>query len=269
MTKKILIPVDFSDASTAALHVALTLANAKNLGLSLVHIADGKSAEKAESELQSLTEKLKKENNLNIEPIVKKGNIFSGIASIANDNSFGLMIIGTHGFKGIREKVFGADILKLVKSVAIPVMVVQKEYKLPPEGIKKILFPASSHDTFSFKIESTIYLSNLTNAEVLLYTVEKPGIEWSDKFRENIRLAKREFEDKGIKFTRINEEQQSFSVGYSKQIMAYAKNNHVDLIALMSNAAGENYYFADSDKGSILTNDANIPVLCTSDKQIV
>lgn len=269
MNKKLLVPVDFSEVSTSAINVAESIALSNRLGLTLLHITNDKSFANAESEMQLLVKTMKKDNNLDIDVIIRKGSIFSEIADVASDDAFGLMVIGTHGFKGLREKVFGADILKLLKGIPIPVLTVQKDYKIPPDGIKKILFPPSSHETFAYKIESAINFAKLFNAEVFLYTIEKPGIEWSEKFRENIRLAKHQFEARGIKYTRVNEDQQSFSVGYSKQIMAYAKNNGIDLITLMSNATEENYYFADSDKASLLTNDSKIPILCTSDRQVV
>lgn len=267
--KKILVPVDFSEVSTCAINVAKSIAQVNGNDLALLHIADNKSATNAESEMQSFVKNIVKDNNLTIEIIIRKGNIFSEITDVATDGAFGLMVIGTHGFKGLREKVFGADILKLLKSIPIPVLALQKGYELPSLGIKKILFPASSHETFATNIESAVNFAKLFNAEIFLYTIEKPGIEWSDKFKENIRLAKHEFEANSIQYTRIKEDQQSFSVGYSKQIMAYAKNNGIDLITLISNASDENYSFADSDKASLIINNAKIPVLCTSDKQIV
>ena len=94
--------------------------------------------------------------------------------------------------------------------------------------------------------------------------MEKPGAEWTDKLKANIELAKQKFEENKISYTRVNEDQSTFSVGYSKQILQFAKTVHADMIALMSIPTKEHYYFADIDKESLLTNDASIPILCTS-----
>ena len=66
----------------------------------------------------------------------------------------------------------------------------------------------------------------------------------------------------------MKEEQSSFSVGYSKQILDYAKRLNMSLVAFMANPTQEHYYFADSDKVVMLTNDALIPVLSTNDKRV-
>jgi len=48
--------------------------------------------------------------------------------------------------------------------------------------------------------------------------------------------------------------------------LQYANNVNADLIAIVSVESKEYYNIADADKQAILTNDHNIPVLCTSDK---
>jgi len=264
---KILVPVDFSETSNTAIQLASGLAKKENLSITLLHIQNGKSIENAESELKSLANSIKS-NNLQVETIIKKGNLFSEIAEVANDQSYSMMVIGSHGYKGLREKFFGADILKLLKNIPIPVIAVQNDYVLPEQGIKSILFPASSHESFTHKIEAAVSMAKLFNAEIHIYTVEKPGHEWSEQFRENIRMAKQTFEEHNVKYVRVTEEQKSYSVGYSKQIMAYATSNKIDLISMMTNPTKENYYLADNDKENILTNDAGIPVLCTCDKRV-
>ena len=102
-----------------------------------------------------------------------------------------------------------------------------------------------------------------------MYTVQKPGSEWPEELKTNLELAKQTFEKNNIEYIRVNEEQTAYSVGYSKQILQYANNIKADLIALMSVESKEYYHIADSDKEAILTNSHNIPVLCTSDKNIV
>jgi len=201
--------------------------------------------------------------------IIRKGSIFTEIADEACDLCYKLMVIGSHGIKGLREKFFGADILKLVKTLPIPVYVIQEDYSMPNDGINTILFPASTHDAFDKKIRATIEVASKFNSVVHLYTVQKPGTEWPDSLKSNLELAKQSFEQNNIVYERVNEEQSTFSVGYSKQILQYANNVNVDLIAIVSVESKEYYNIADADKQAILTNDHRIPVLCTSDKNVV
>ncbi|MCB2219017.1 MAG: universal stress protein [Bacteroidetes bacterium] len=264
--ENILVPVDFSPASASALDVALHMAEKNNQGITLLHIENGKGSEDAEKQMQSTIDLISGHSDITVEKMIRKGNLFREIEDMACDDCFRLMVIGTHGFKGLREKVFGADILKLLKNIPIPVISLQKGYTLPDEGFKKILFPASTHQAFARNVQATAELASLFDGEVHIYTVKKPGVDFSENMLENIQYAKETFDKAGIRYLRITEEQESFSVGYSKQIMTYAHTNGIDIIALMTNSTSENYYFADSDKASILTNPHNIPVLCTNDR---
>ncbi len=266
---KILIPIDFTSVSDKVIDMAVGLAKKDNLGVTLLHIETGKSEPIAGAKLQALSQKINDGQNVACNCIIKKGNLFAEIAKVAHNSDYKLMVIGSHGFKGLREKFFGVDILKLVKAVALPVLVIQDDFEMSKDGFKTIVFPAGTHDTFSSIIEATVYFARLFNSTVHLFTVEKPGVEWSDKLKANIELAKEKFEENKISYVRVNQDQDTFSVGYSKQIFKYAKAVHSDLIALMSIPTKEHYYFADSDKESLLTNDAGIPILCSSGEKII
>ena len=267
--QKILVPVDFSEATYTVVLMAVYIALKNKMSISLLHVENNKSAPDPYRKIKELATQAEAGSNVKFNIILKQGNIFNEIAKAADDNQYKLMVIGSHGFKGLREKIFGADILKLLKSIPIPVLTIQKDCRIPENGFKTILFPASSHDSFSHKIEATIYFASLFGSEVHIYTVEKPGVEWSEEIIMNIRKAKSEFDLHGIPYKRVKESQEAFSIGYAKQIMDYAKRTNISLVALMANPTKEHYYFADSDKEIMLTNDSCIPVLSTNDKSVV
>lgn len=56
-----------------------------------------------------------------------------------------MMVTGTHGVRGLRQEVMGSDMLKLVRQVVVPSLVVQV---YSPRTIKMdhILMPAAYHD---------------------------------------------------------------------------------------------------------------------------
>jgi nucleotide-binding universal stress UspA family protein len=266
---KILVPSDFSDASHAAVDLAATIAKKSDLGLALLHIQNGKKVEDSEDQMVNIIESLKIKHRLDGDFIIKKGNIFSDIPRVACEECYRLMVIGSHGFKGIREKFFGADILKLIKSIPIPVVVTQKNYIEPEHGIKNIVLPAASHEDFERIIRATALIAGMFDAKVHIYTIDKPGQEWPDRLKSNIEKAKEIFDAKKIRYIRVKEQATTYSVGYSRQTLQYAERTGADLISLMSMPTREFHYFADSDKEQLLTNEAGIPVLCTSDKKAV
>jgi nucleotide-binding universal stress UspA family protein len=266
--KNILVPIDFSDVTETTVKMAVYFAKLNNSTVSLLHIETKKSVSDPEIEMQNIANR-RENSSVTFKFIIKKGNIYEDISKIAGNGEFGFMIIGTHGHKGFREKLLGADILKLLRTIPIPVFTVQKNCPIPENGFTSILFPVGSHEHFIHNILATIDFASIFDAEVHLYSIDKPGTELSDKMCENIRLAKSEFEKNNVKYKRVKDSQHSFSVGFAKQIVEYGKNENIDLIVFMANSTAEHYYIADSDKEYMLTNKAGIPVLTTNDKRIV
>lgn len=264
-TKKILVPCDFTPAAESAAYVAAAIAKLSGMSITLIHILGKDSEPEAVAQLTELSKKITVDTSVLCDFQAVKGKLFSEITNAANDQIYRLMVIGSHGYKGIKEMFQGADILKLVKSIPVPVLVIQEGYEIPGDGIKSILMPASSHDDFHKKTNAIVFLAGLLDAEVHIYTVEKPGFTWSETMKLNIEKATHEFEAKNIRYKRVNEHQTAYSPGYSKQILQYARKINAGMIAVMSVPTSEYYYIADSDKERLLTNDLRIPVLAVSD----
>jgi len=266
--KRVLVPVDFSDVTKVVVETAALIAHEGKMDMTLLHIENNKTTDEIKDIAENLIEETRLKWPVNIDFLLKKGNIFDDISNVAYDDQYNIMVIGSHGFKGLREKVFGADILKLLKNVPIPVISVQKDFKLPDEAFKSILFPVGSHKTFIHQIKATIDFASIFSSKVYLYTVEKPGMDWSDELKLNIKTAEEHFRKNEIPYEKIKESQNSFSVGFAKQIMDYAKRQQIGLIAVMANATKELYYVADSDKVNMLTNEACIPIMSSNDKTL-
>jgi nucleotide-binding universal stress UspA family protein len=267
--KKILVPVDFTEASENSITSAVMIATEGLLGITLLHIDSGKKTGQAEQTLKEICEKQQRATGVAFGFKIRKGSVLTEIAKESNSLDYKLMIIGSHGVKGVREKFFGTDILKLMKNIPIPCIVVQKDYKVPIDKLHTIVFPASTHEAFKQKVKTASYIAGLFNARIHLYTVEKPGVTWPDKLQENLAMAMEIFDQENIEYVRVNEEQSGFSTGYSKQILDYARRVGADLISIISVQSKEFFNIADADKESLLTNSYNIPILCTSDKKVV
>lgn len=211
--RKILIPVDFTDATDKAIEFGKFLARKSQSDISLLHVFedDGISLEECEDKLKALADKINTEEDITCDFICQKGNIFTVIPEIVANNSFHVMVIATHGPRGIRQKFF--------------------------------------------------------DPEIHMYSIRKAGFDQNDKLKENIKKADQKFSEKGINFKRVSEDQTVFSVGFAKQTLQYADKIQAGLIAIMVTATREHFYFADSDKEAILTNDKGIPVLCASNAE--
>ena len=161
--------------------------------------------------------------------------------------------------------MMGADILKLIRAIPAPVLIVQKESRIQEEGFKKLVFPVGGHENFGRQIEAAVLMARIFSLEIQIYSVRKVGDEWTPTLKKNIRESEEAFQRNDIPYSRIDEEANVFSVGYARQTLKFAANSGSDIISIMSDPTREHYYFAQADKQEILTNEHHIPVLSTSD----
>ena len=266
---KILIPIDFTEASDKAIQFGIHIASKMHAGISLLHVfeGDGMSMEECEEKLAELSHNINVRDDAFSDYICLEGKVIETISEVASKSPFRMMVLGAHGRRGLRQKFFGADILKLLKRIPIPALVVQENTLVPEKGFSTTVFPVGSHEAFERKIEAMFIIAGLCDPEVHLYSISKPGFDQTENLKQNILLSEERFAEKGIKYIRVDEDQNVFSVGFAKQTLAYAKEIDANLISIMVNPTQEYAYFADSDKESIIMNEQGIPVLCTSDAE--
>lgn len=271
-SKRIIVPVDFTDASENAIKQAIIIAQKDGSSIWLVHVNVNKSSNKrltdlstAEDNLEALAKNVKDEGVVCRYSILD-GSIFEELPAFANNGEFSIMVIGTHGIKGLKQKLLGADILKIARKISIPCIIVQENCIC--RNFNPIVLPVGGHENFRQLIEDTATLAAQFNSEVHLYSVIRRSIEESEKLRVNIALTKKIFDERKISYKRVKEESTIVSVGYAKQTLDYAEKIGAGLIAIMSVKSEEHYYFAQADKETMINNEYNIPVFCTSGMEI-
>lgn len=140
---KILFPTDFTEGSEAAIPFVADLTRKFNAKLYIVHVlydinrATGWYVPHASTtELSSLMEKSAKEqldrvaieemrDYPNIERKVIIGSPAEEILRFAEKNNIDLIIMGTHGRKGLDKILFGSTAEKVVRSSRFPVLTVR------------------------------------------------------------------------------------------------------------------------------------------------
>ncbi len=100
---KILIPVDFTESTEKASNYAAYIATKENMNITFLHVADRKTDLDIENKLSTFSEKLTKELNVKCDYIIREGNVSAEIQSEASKLSYKLMIIGSHGYKGLER----------------------------------------------------------------------------------------------------------------------------------------------------------------------
>jgi len=143
--KTILVPTDFSDASSAALDYAKSLAGSFGASIHLVHVmedllAHAWSAEVYVASMPNLREEIEKEarerlatmvtdeerRTLRVETALVAGNPFLEIIRYAKANDVDLIVMGTHGRGAIAHILLGSVAEKVVRKSPCPVLTVRK-----------------------------------------------------------------------------------------------------------------------------------------------
>ncbi|HEY6011607.1 MAG TPA: universal stress protein [Nitrospirota bacterium] len=202
--------------------------------------------------------------NVTCDSKVREGSIFKEIEAEAGENNYLLVVIGTHGVHGLKQKLIGADILRIITKIPVPTLVVQPSTSFRT-SFAKIVLPVATHQAYYNILQAVVTIGKLFNSEVHIYSIERPGFEWPEQLKKNLEHTKELFDENGIRHIRINEKQTILSVGFARQTLQYTQKTNADMIAMMSVPSEEYHYFADQDKENLLTNDSGIPVLCASD----
>ena len=209
MKKRIIVPTDFTKASGQAIKQAAAIASRTGSTVTLLHILDDSHAP-AESMREKLlldAERVHQNTAVTYDILLQEGNLFDSIPQTVCEKDYDLMVIGTHGVHGVRQMLFGADILKLVAKIPIPVLIVQEDSRLI-DPFQKVVLPVGSHDTFNLAVDAVLLFAEMFDIEVHLYSIQKPGFEWPMQLLTNIEETTRRLKEHGVRMLRIKEDQE-------------------------------------------------------------
>lgn len=263
--KKIAVLVDFTSIGKKALEFAGNIAARTDAKLVLVHVSENHE----ESKLEELESALNDMHVMvpaasDISNHVVSGSFFSIIPSVINDIDADLVVVPTHGKVGIMQHLLGSNILKLVKTLPVPTLVIQENSICADTTFDSLLFPVGPHDNFDVKYKQTAIFAKLMNSTVIIYTVRNDIRGVSDSLLDNIRASRDHFEAEGVSYKEVSEDPTSFSTGYAKHILNYAKSSGTGTICIMSHVSDDNGYIGNTDKENILLNESELPVFCTN-----
>jgi hypothetical protein len=109
-----------------------------------------------------------------VEASVRIGTIFEDIADFAAELHAKLVVMGTHGKRGM-QKITGSWALKIISNSKVPFLVVQE--KTVPKSIENIVFPIDMQKESKEKLKITAYYAKVLNAKVHIFVRKS-----SDKF---------------------------------------------------------------------------------------
>jgi universal stress protein A len=140
--KNILLPTDFSNLSLSISEYAVNLAEQYSAKIHLLHVLEKTppiltirsldlSEEKiiktieedANTKLENALKKIKKNSDVEIEPVIRKGIDFEEIIKYAEKSKIDLIVIATQGRTGIMHALLGSVAEKVIRLSKTPVLV--------------------------------------------------------------------------------------------------------------------------------------------------
>jgi nucleotide-binding universal stress UspA family protein len=138
--QSVLCAIDFSPESTGVLGAALTVAECEGAPLTVLHVLDPLLVQAARIEyeegvLETSTDKdlraliAKVAPGLRVDPATVQQRLRIGapdreILAAAAENPATLLVIGTHGFSGVRRMFFGSTAARVIGKATVPVLAI-------------------------------------------------------------------------------------------------------------------------------------------------
>jgi len=263
-TPRIIIPTDFSDPANNALRQAVELAKVTECPLTLLHIADEDHPNEGEEEAKKLSEHVRHEHLVEIDYALEPGDLFEDVGRMAQKHHARFVVIGTNGIRGLKQQLFGARILRVLRQIVVPTIVLQDDTPVL-KSFNKILMPVDDIEPFENKVSSVIPFAKYFDSEVMLYAIHHP-MKDEKKVRAHIELARKMLSDSGVRFSETEESPTVFSAGIAKQTLAFAKQWGAELIAISLAETENKGNLNQVDCERIINNEARIAVLCAPER---
>jgi len=258
--RSLLVAWDFSTVAEYALEHALIFAENVSAEVILVHIVKKESqVEEAKEKMAKMIEDFEKEKNVRLESIVREGSIFTTINDIAKEMNTMLVLMGTHGIKGM-QKLTGSWALKVIVGSRVPFVVVQA----PPVQKKysSVVLPVDFKKENKEKLSWAEFLGKFFKAKMRIITPKMPEGQMLQRTKANLVFAKKYLENRGIDY-----EIDTADGGndFAMETVDFAKKIDADIILIMTT---KNISFQDYMLGAheqfVIANSAHIPVMCVN-----
>jgi len=261
----IVVPWDFTHVADHALAHAAKISRMVGNNICLLHIADPSIKPKDEiakrNQLKLITEESTKKYNVPVTYHISKGSIFTAIADYANESEASLVVMGTHGMKGM-QKLTGSWALKVIVKSKIPFIVVQ-DPPLDQERYHNIVFPIDFRGENKEKMKMAIFMGKYFESKVHMLVSVSSDKNLLKKTNINLNFAVKYLIQNNIEYE-IHEVSKG---NFAQQTIDFAQKINADLLLIMTtkNITVADYVVGASEQ-YIIANSSKIPVCCVNPK---
>lgn len=248
--KQILVPTDFSECANNAIDFAIqsskflpakvTLLNSFEVNDSIYTDYMGVNREFNITLLSGTKEKLAKlkkhieeTDGVIVDTLVSTDSLQEAISKALEQNKFDLVVMGTLGASGLKEKLWGSRTSAVIGKSAIPVMVVPLEYKW--QKPKKILFATNQFEKDPAILNYLFELAGLymASTQVVVFTDEDDDkaltfLEHKNKIAGYETFLKESYKEDTLTSSHIYGEE------FEDTLHDFIKENEIDILVMVT-----------------------------------
>ncbi|MDX1445802.1 universal stress protein [Lishizhenia sp.] len=258
-----IVPHDLTELGDKTLENTILLGRRRHTAILLLHLVDKESKiAKAKAHLEKVVaDSIWKEGDPEINIEVTVGNIFDDIGRISEEKNARLVVMGTHGAKGM-QKILGSYAIKVITSTSTPFLVVQDRVIYEP--ITKIVVPIDLTKESLQIINYAADLAFMFDAEVHIVGEKQSDARLANQIKIRIALVKKEYEEKNVKnvITLLGG-----SGSFQKKVVNYAKEVNAEMFALAYHSESLLPQF-DGFAQTLITNSDKKPCLIINSEEV-
>jgi nucleotide-binding universal stress UspA family protein len=252
---KVVVPYDFTEIADYALAHAIKYSKLINAGVVILHIVKKETPE-IRAKLNEAAAKAANSFGVKPDVAIKEGTIFKAISKAAEELNAVLVVMGTHGMKGL-QKLTGSWALKVIVGSKVPFIVIQAPPK--EKDLANIVFPVDFRTENKEKLKWVEFVSTFLKTKIyLLSSANKDGAVDS-RTKANVIFSKKFLDEKNINYElAISDGNGSFS----QETVNFAQKIEADIIiAMTTRDIAFHDYVLGAQEQYIIANEAKIPVL--------
>jgi len=203
--KNILVPTDFSPASRAALPFAESLAQTYGSTILVAHaiapephlqVVMDRIPEEEEAIWRDARQKL---NTFTRDPglaamawktLLERGDVADVIPAMIAGNAVDLVVLGTHGRRGVSKIILGSEAEKIYRAATCPVLVVGPKVELTQWKLRQILCPVDLAEDPGPGLHYALSLAEEHEAEFIVLEAI-PMVPWQHREETEVRARRR------------------------------------------------------------------------------
>ena len=254
-----IVPYDFTPVTDKAVDYALHIGKYVDTEIRILHLAANEAKAKFKDKLlEDVRNKLEIPHGVEVTTAVKVGDIFTDIGKIAKEEKAQLVIMGTHGIRGL-QNIFGSFAMKVITSTECAFLIVQKNTVFAE--ISSLALPIDLTKESLQIVNIAGDMANILKANINVLAEKQSDQILNTRLQNRLGIVRNQYKERGIE-SNIHLVDQG---RYAKKIMQFVRKNNIGMVAIAYHSESIFPQF-DSFAQKLITNKQAIPVLIINSK---